>query len=190
MTVQDVTARSKPETPTADLRAPAIAQDIVQRETPADAAAVDALVMAAFGPGRYAKTAERLRENAGLAAGFVSREGGRIIGSVRLWHVTVGDVAALFLGPITVGTANRRAGLGADLVAACIAEARIQSMGGQGDAGGGVAGILLVGDAGYFERFGFAEALQARLPGPVDRRRVLWLSIKGSPPEGLVRGAI
>lgn len=133
----------------------------IEIEAPADAAAVEALVLAAFGPGRFAKTAERLRERARITAGFVAREDGRIIGSVRLWAVSVGGTPALFLGPIAVLAASRRAGLGADLVQACVDHA-------------GDAGILLVGDLPYFGRFGFRAAPDVRLSGPVDQRRVLW----------------
>jgi len=146
----------------------------IDAETTADAASVEALVMAAFGPGRYAKTAERIREHAGVAAGFVAREDGRVIGAVRLWSITVGDRAALFLGPITVSAGSRKGGLGADLVQACIDHA-------------GETGILLVGDAPYFSRFGFRPAPEARLLGPVDQRRVLWLG-EGDP-VGTVRPA-
>lgn len=146
----------------------------IDAETPADAASVEALVMAAFGPGRYAKTAERIREHAGIAAGFVAREDGRVIGAVRLWSITVGGRPALFLGPITVSADSRKGGLGADLVQACIDHA-------------GDTGILLVGDAPYFSRFGFRHAPEARLEGPVDRRRVLWLG-EGEP-AGIVLAA-
>ncbi len=132
-------------------------------ETPADAAAVEALVLAAFGPGRFAKTAERLRERAAVRAGFVVREGARLLGSVRLWSIAIDGAPALFLGPIAVVADNRKAGLGADLVEACLAHAA--------DAG---LGVLLVGDAPYFGRFGFTAAQDVRLPGPVDPRRVLW----------------
>lgn len=133
----------------------------IEIEAPADAAAVEGLVLAAFGPGRFAKTAERLRERARIAAGFVAREDGRVIGSVRLWAITVGGAPALFLGPIAVAPDSRRAGLGADLVQACVEQA-------------GDVGILLVGDLPYFGRFGFRPAPEARLAGPVDQRRVLW----------------
>ena len=133
----------------------------IEIETPADAAAVEALVLAAFGPGRFAKTAERLRERARVAAGFVAREDGRIIGAVRLWAIWVGGEPALFLGPIAVSADSRRAGLGADLVQACVDHA-------------GQTGILLVGDLPYFGRFGFRPAPEVRLGGPVDQRRVLW----------------
>jgi predicted N-acetyltransferase YhbS len=144
----------------------------IETESPADAAAVEAQVLAAFGPGRFAKTAERLRERARIAAGFVTREDGRIVGSVRLWSITVGGEAALFLGPIAVAADCRRAGLGADLVQACV------------DHAGGV-GILLVGDLPYFGRFGFRPAPEVRLSGPVDQRRVLWRG-EGDP-AGLVQ---
>ncbi len=82
----------------------------ITRETTADAAAVDALVIAAFGPGRFAKTAERLRERAPLAAGFCLHEDGRLIGSVRLWSVLTGGARSVFLGPIAVDKPSRSAG--------------------------------------------------------------------------------
>ncbi len=143
----------------------------IETEAAADTAAVEALVLAAFGPGRFAKTAERLRERARITAGFVAREDGRVIGSVRLWAITVGGAPALFLGPIAVTPGSRRAGLGADLVQASVEHA-------------GKTGILLVGDLPYFGRFGFRPAPDVRLSGPVDQRRVLWCG------EGEVAGAV
>jgi predicted N-acetyltransferase YhbS len=133
----------------------------VEAETPADGPAVEALVLAAFGPGRFAKTAERLREAARVAAGFVIRSEEGIIGSVRLWAITVDGTPALFLGPIAVDAGRRSGGMGADLVRACLEHA-------------GETGVLLVGDPPYFGRFGFTAAPAARLPGPVDQRRVMW----------------
>ena len=145
----------------------------IEMETPADGVAVEALVLAAFGPGRFAKTAERLRERAGVAAAFVAREDGEVIGSVRLWQVFFGETPALFLGPIAVASDSRKAGLGADLVQACVDHASRDG-----------TGILLVGDRGYFDRFGFGVAPDVRLPGPVDPARLLW---RGTPsPTGLV----
>ncbi len=144
-------------------------------ETAADRAEAEALVLSAFGPGRFAKTAERLRESATMAAAFIAREDGRAVGSVRLWSITIEGLDALFLGPIAVAEDARRGGLGADLVGACIAKAQARS----------VAGVLLVGDQPYFSRFGFEPAPGVRLPGPVDPRRVLWLPIRGVVPAGL-----
>lgn len=135
----------------------------IDAETPEDAVAIDRLVMAAFGPGRFAKTAERLREHAAIATGFVARQDDRIVGCVRLWSITIGGTPALFLGPIAVDADVRRGGLGAELVNACLEAADQQG-----------SGILLVGDTPYFGRFGFEAAPDVTLPGPVDRRRVLW----------------
>lgn len=149
----------------------------IERERSGDAAAVDALVLAAFGPGRFAKTAERLREAAHLAAGFCAFEGERLIGSVRLWSITVGAARSVFLGPIAVDVASRRGGLGAELVQACLDEAEAMTL----------DGVLLVGDPPYFSRFGFLPAPDAVLSGPVDRRRVMWLPITEIPPAGAVR---
>jgi predicted N-acetyltransferase YhbS len=148
----------------------------ISPEAPGDANAVEALVTAAFGPGRFAKTAERLREQAASAGGFVARQNGRLVGSVRLWRISVGDRPAAFLGPIAVDAAFRGGGLGADLVQAAVAQAR----------NAGVSGVLLVGDAPYFARFGFAVADRVRLPGPVDPRRVHWLGFDGAAAEGPV----
>jgi len=149
----------------------------ILRERSGDAAAIDALVLAAFGPGRFAKTAERLREAAALAVGFCAFDGERLIGSVRLWSISVGAARSVFLGPIAVDAASRRGGLGADLVQACIEEARVMKL----------DGVLLVGDPPYFSRFGFLPAPGAVLSGPVDRRRVMWLPITDVVPVGAVR---
>lgn len=148
-------------------------------EQPADAAAVEALVTAAFGPGRFAKTAERLREGAAPVAAFVAREGGRLIGSVRLWPITVGGVPVLFLGPIAVQAAERRSGVGGELVAACLAFARAA----------GAGGVLLVGEPPYFSRFGFVAAPEVQMPGPVYQRRVMWAPMTVDMVAGPVRRA-
>ncbi len=148
-------------------------------ETLDDAVAVEALVLHAFGPGRFAKTAERIREQARKVAGFVAWLDGRMVGSVRLWAVTVGEVEGVFLGPIAVARDIRGGGVGADLVAECVEEARKLDVG----------GVLLVGDASYFSRFGFEMAAEVVMPGPADKRRVLWLPIRATDMSGSVRPA-
>jgi predicted N-acetyltransferase YhbS len=134
-------------------------------ETPEDTAEADALVARAFGPGRFAKTADRLREGRmqRLDLCVVARIDGRLVGCVRQWPILVGDTEALLLGPIAVDEAFRSHGLGAALVrqACAIAE------------GAGYDHILLVGDLAFFGPLGFAVARDAILPGPVDPRRVL-----------------
>jgi len=136
-------------------------------ELPEDGPAVDALIDRAFGPGRYAKAAERLREGNRplLALSVVAWADGRPIGCARLWPVAIGETHALLLGPFAVEYAHRGRGLGAALIRrAC-----------QGAADVGHALVLLVGDEAYFAPRGFAAAPARRvaMPGPVDQRRVL-----------------
>lgn len=149
---------------------------VIEAETHADAAAIDALVLLAFGPGRFAKTAERLRERAARAAGFVARSDGAITGSVRLWAISIGETPALFLGPIAVERLARETGIGARLVQACVDHVQAER----------AAGILLVGDPPYFSRFGFVQAESVRLSGPADPRRLLWLPMMSQAPKGFV----
>lgn len=136
------------------------------------ARAVEVLVDRAFGPGRFAKSSERLREGnhklddcSFVALSTERGREGRVIGSVRLWPVVVGDKPVAFLGPLAVDADERKHGLGQALVeAACDAAAKA-----------GWRAVLLVGDAPYFGRIGFAAepAAQALMPGPADQRRVL-----------------
>ncbi|WP_282009068.1 GNAT family N-acetyltransferase [Brevundimonas aveniformis] len=156
---------------------PAMNRPTLSVESAFDAGAVARVVEAAFGPGRYAKTAERLREGSNPEAGFVMRGEAGVIGSVRLWPIRVGALRATFLGPIAVDRTWREAGLGAALVEACIAWAREQ----------GLPGILLVGDSPFFGRFGFERTDAVVLPGPVNPSRLLWLALDGEKPVGLAR---
>lgn len=146
---------------------PAVVAPQILVERPEHARAVDVLIDRAFGPGRFAKSSERLREgNRKLDdCSFVALHEGRVIGSVRLWPVSVGGAPVAFLGPLAVDSAERSHGLGQALVeAACAAAAKA-----------GWRAVLLVGDAPYFGRIGFAAepAAQAVMPGPADQRRVL-----------------
>ena len=134
-------------------------------ERPQDAPLVDALIARAFGPGRFVKAAERLREGnrPDLDLSFVAWADGRLVGCVRLWPVTIGGVPAILLGPFAVDPIHRSQGLGAKLIErACEAAAEA-----------GHALILLVGDAEYFGPLGFSAARKVVMPGPVDQRRVL-----------------
>ncbi len=136
-------------------------------ERAADASLVESLIAHAFGPGRFAKAAERLREGRSpiSALSFVAWAGDRVVGCVRLWPITIGEAPALLLGPFAVEEAYRGAGLGAALIRkACDAAAKA-----------GHALVLLVGDEAYFSPLGFsaAPARGVVMPGPVDPRRVL-----------------
>ncbi|MFO1013848.1 MAG: N-acetyltransferase [Caulobacteraceae bacterium] len=152
-------------------------------ETPADHDGVEALIAMAFGPGRFVKAAERLREGRSprLDLSFVAREGGKIVGCVRQWDVKIGETPAILLGPFAVDPDWRSRGLGADLIERAVEAAKAA----------GESVILLVGDAPYFAPLGFEAAPGAVMPGPVDKRRVLLrrLSDTVGPLEGRVRAA-
>jgi len=148
-----------------------------------DGAQVDALVERAFGPGRYAKVSERVREgNRRLAdLSFCAFGAEMLVGTVRQWPVLVGEARGVFLGPIAVEGAWRQHGVGGRLIQRCIEAA--------GEAG--EAFILLVGDLPLFGPHGFepVPARRVTMPGPVNPARVLAhpLRSKGFEGAGLAR---
>lgn len=145
---------------------------IFDAEAPADAGAREVLLDRVMGPERCLKPSEILRRGRLPAEGLslVARDGNRLIGTVRLWHVSAGGTAALLLGPLGVDESYRKAGVGAGLMRLAIARA---------DADGASA-IILVGDRPYYERFGFSmeptEGLA--MPAPVARDRFLGLELR------------
>ncbi|CAN7419723.1 N-acetyltransferase [Bosea sp. LjRoot90] len=143
----------------------------IRQELPGDAAAIERLHERAFGPGRYARTAFRLREGAppDPALSFASHVGTFLVGAVRVTPVVAGGAPALMLGPLTVDPAFEGRGIGAALMNAAIEAAREH----------GHELILLVGDAPYYARFGFKPVRpgQLVLPGPADPGRFLALEL-------------
>ena len=138
---------------------------VLALEQPEGAAAVEALLDRAFGPGRFTKVSERVREFADFAPdlSFCAHLDGVLVGSVRLWRVNAGDQPIVFLGPLAVEANSRKHGLGAQLVArACVAAEAASE-----------AAVVLVGDEPFFGRMGFSVAKDVILPGPVDSQRVL-----------------
>jgi len=139
----------------------------IRAEHPSDHAAIERLHERAFGPGRFARTAFRLRESGGhdLFLSFAAHVGTLLVGSVRLSPVWAGDEPALVLGPLTVDPAFMDRGIGAALVRHALERAQLRDE----------RLVLLVGDAKYYARFGFkpVTAGQLELPGPVDPARFL-----------------
>lgn len=148
-------------------------------ETPALEAAVTRLIDRVFGPGRFAKSSERLREGNTLLGecSFVAIRDGQPVGCCRLWPVTIGGEPVAFLGPLAVDPDERSAGLGQALVESAVEAARAA----------GWRAVLLVGDGPYFSRVGFSNTHAAGvvMPGPVDQRRVLLLPLRQGGDEGL-----
>ena len=148
-------------------------------ETPADRAAVDALIERGFGPGRYAKAAERLREGAAprLDLSVTGWRGGELAGAVRLWPLRIGGAGALLLGPIVVAAEHRGHGLSAALTQEACRRAEAA----------GERLVLLVGEAALFEPLGFVrvEAGRVVMPGPVDPRRIFVRELQPGGFEGV-----
>lgn len=152
---------------------------VVVNETAAHGPAIEALLDRAFGPGRFAKVSERVREFADFAQdlSFCAVEGDTVVGVVRMWRVAAGAQPIVFLGPLAVEASERRAGLGAMLVERACEASR--------DAG--EAAVVLVGDLPYFQRVGFAVAPGVGLPGPVDARRVLFRAFQDMALQGMIQ---
>ena len=136
-------------------------------ETADDAPAIERLHERTFGPGRYAKTAYRLREQVAhrLDVSFTARIGTLLVGSVRLSPVRIGDTKALLLGPLTVEPAFRERGVGQALIERALKAAKAK----------GDRLVILVGDEPYYGKCGFKPVPRGRaiMPGPVDPARLL-----------------
>lgn len=143
----------------------------IRPERPEDASLVEALNERAFGPGRFAKSAYRLREGVEpvQALSFVAVQEGQLRGSVRFWPIVIGNDHALMLGPLAVEADLRGKGVGVALMEKGIAAARAQ----------GHNAVILIGNEPYYARVGFSKLPPGRVqfPGPVDASRILGLSL-------------
>src|SRR6516165_1001603 len=143
----------------------------IRAERASDIAAREALLDAAFGENRHLRTCQRLRDGRapaeGLALSAVAQ--GKLVGTVRLWHVSAGGIPALVLGPLAVDSACRKLGVGAALMDHALAAARAR----------GHRAVLLLGDAPYYARFGFSaeKVRELQLPGTFERERLLALEL-------------
>src|ERR1700744_4341444 len=158
---------------------PKTAPFAIRAERASDVVAREALLDACFGGNRHTRTCQRLRDGRAPAEGLALsavREG-RLVGTVRLWHVSAGGIPALVLGPLAVDEQRRKFGVGAALMARAIEVARQRGHG----------AVILLGDEPYYARFGFSTAKTAELslPGPFERDRLLGLELR----EGALEGA-
>jgi predicted N-acetyltransferase YhbS len=151
----------------------------IRDEIAADVPAREALLDRCLGERRTAKSSERLREGRLPAEGLAltAERDGVVVATVRLWHVEAGGKAALLLGPLAVAPELQGEGLGRAMMREVIWRAACRGHG----------AVLLVGDAAYYERFGFSGDLTRDLamPGPVERERFLGLELR----DGALAGA-
>jgi predicted N-acetyltransferase YhbS len=150
----------------------------IRAERASDAAAREALLDACFGVNRHARTCQRLRDGRAPAEGLAlcAVRQGRLVGTIRLWHVSAGGIPALMLGPLAVDPICRKLGIGQALVNHALAAAKRL----------GHSAVILLGDAPYYARFGFCALTTAglSLPGPFERDRLLGLELSPSALDG------
>ena len=148
-------------------------------ETVGDALAIERLHERTFGPGRYARSAYRIREGRGhlLELSFTARIGTLLVGSVRLTPIAIGETPALLLGPLTVEPPFRSRRVGSRLVTQALKEAESK----------GHKLVVLVGDEPIYAKSGFKRIPkgQVKLPGPVDPARLLVAELAPGAFEGV-----
>lgn len=151
-------------------------------ETARDTAEVEALLDLAFGPGRVALSSYRLRDGIEPVPGLclVARDDyDSLAGTIRFWPVLIGAAGApaLLLGPVAVHPTRQGEGLGALLIAESLERARAA----------GWTRVVLVGDAPYYQRFGFTREAARGLgfPPPINPERLLARALEPGAFEGV-----
>jgi predicted N-acetyltransferase YhbS len=150
----------------------------IRSEQASDVVAREALLDACFGANRRQRTCQRLRDGRAPAEGLAlsAAAQSRLVGTVRLWHVSAGGTRALMLGPLAVDETCRKLGVGAALITCALAAAKAR----------GHRAVILLGDAPYYARFGFSAAKTGELllPGPFERDRLLGLELSDGALDG------
>src|ERR1700721_591692 len=159
---------------------------VLELATDDDADPIERLNERVFGPGRFARTAYRIRETtpADPALSFVARVGTLLVGASAMTPIVIGEASALLLGPLIVEPVFRSQGIGEALVTSSLEAAKA----------GGWKLVILVGDEPYYARMGFQRAPpgQISLPGPVDPERLLYCELDPgalAAAKGTTRGA-
>jgi predicted N-acetyltransferase YhbS len=136
-------------------------------ETLGDALAIERLHERTFGPGRFARSAFRIREGRGhsLDLSYTARIGTLLVGSICLTPICIGETPALLLGPLTVEPPFRSRGVGSTLMTRALKDAAAK----------GHRLVVLVGDEPYYGKAGFKRIPKGlvKMPGPVDPARLL-----------------
>ena len=140
----------------------------IRLETDGDACVLSELSAQAFGPGRFARSAYRVREGVSpvRALSLCAVLDERLVGGIRFTAIRIGEgEGGLLLGPLVVDPAEAGKGFGRALIEEGLTRAKAE----------GFRLVLLVGDMPYYGRFGFQPVPpgQITLPGPVDPARLL-----------------
>jgi predicted N-acetyltransferase YhbS len=159
---------------------------ILATATEYDAAQIERLNERVFGPGRFARSAYRIRETTppDPQLSFVARVGTLLVGASAMTPIAIGAAPALLLGPLIVEPVFRSQGIGEALVTRSLEAAKAA----------GWKLVILVGDEPFYGRMGFQRAPmgQISMPGPVDPARLLYCELEPGALEaakGEARGA-
>ncbi|WP_412073478.1 GNAT family N-acetyltransferase [Tritonibacter mobilis] len=147
-------------------------------EMPEDSWEVEALYDLCFAPGRTALSSYRLRDNVApvRALSQVARDSdGIMAGAIRFWPVHVGDSDALLLGPVAVHPTRQGEGIGASLIRDSLWKAEHSHW----------QRVILVGDAPYYQRFGFVRLEGVEMPPPTNPERILGLNLSPNAWQGV-----
>jgi putative acetyltransferase len=141
-------------------------QIIIRNEIESDAEAITKITKAAFADHPYSKNTEQyiinaLRDAKALTVSLVAAAGEKVVGHIAFSPVAISDGGQGWygLGPISVLPELQKQGIGKSLLHAGLSALKAL----------GAKGCVLVGDPGYYKRFGFRN-----LPD---------LVIDGVPPE-------
>lgn len=143
--------------------------EIIPESPDQHAAAIEALYDRTFGPGHFAKTAERLREGNQSRPDLtrIAVSEGEVIGVCRIWPIVVGEdrTPAVFVGPVAVDPGFQGQRLGLTVTGEALEAAT--------KAGCGAA--VIIGAPDYFGELGFTVVAPDRFsfPGPQDMARVM-----------------
>ncbi|WP_010139679.1 GNAT family N-acetyltransferase [Oceanicola sp. S124] len=147
-------------------------------ETTEDWWEVEALYDLCFAPGRTALSSYRLRDGVAPVAELclTARDrDGILAGAIRYWPILAGGQTALLLGPVAVHPTRQAEGIGGLLIRASLHRARDE----------GWSRVMLVGDAPYYSRFGFAKLSDIVMPPPTNPDRVLGLELRPGAWQGI-----
>lgn len=148
----------------------------IAQETPEDWWEVETLYDLCFAPGREALSSYRMRDGVPPVTRLclAARDRyGEVVGAIRYWPVRVGVWPALLLGPVAVHPTRQGEGIGGILIEESLGRAE------------GWERAMLVGDAPYYARFGFARLDGVVMPPPTNPDRVLGRDLLSGAWEGV-----
>lgn len=139
----------------------------IRAERPEDADWIEPLHDVCFGPGRYARTAFRVRERIepDPSLAYCAEMDGVPIASVKMTPIALNGIKGHLLGPLATDPVYRNKGAGKALVKHVTAEAMAR----------GSAFVMLIGDPPYYSPLGYVPTVRGSVcfPGPVDPDRIL-----------------